>query len=446
MNKIIASLFFGLAFISPLAASEQIEDTYLDEFGNYPVSALPNISAQESKGQHTYIIDGNEVTIRLRWLKGRYATLALELSIKQAQKLFEEARIAFLESPEKYIFSLSGIPGSKKQYKAFITSTPIDKSTQTKNQMGEIVLETNYLIQKFQDFVTEERPAFASNLFSDSTVSRRVLDIGGAVGHNVEKFLKYSHIHVILNDLDPRHFHSMYYKYCGKENLWLNHQRFPDQMEQEENSLDAVLVSHLFHYLTPEQIILGLNKVHSWLKVDGRIFIQALTPYSAPFSFYRYAFENEKENGNPWPGFIENMEEAYKTLWNYEYAPKNFPKTVHPMDIDTLTRVLEEANFKIEFINYANFHHPKDVHSFPPDAYGMTREDLESSSMDISQEAIDWIVKQQNEHSLNRRLYNALYKGQEKIDDDQLLYDFYRSLELTDYSRAIIAVVATPLK
>ena len=86
-----------------------------------------------------------------------------------------------------------------------------------------------------------------------------------------------------------------------------------------------------------------LQKLKSWLKPGGKLFITAETPYLSNWIKFIPVFEQKKRDGCPHPGLIENP-------LRYESTGliKNLPEYKHKFDVDTLSKVLCDAGFDIE--------------------------------------------------------------------------------------------------
>jgi ubiquinone/menaquinone biosynthesis C-methylase UbiE len=100
-----------------------------------------------------------------------------------------------------------------------------------------------------------------------------VLEIGPAYGWVTHRALEEG-ITIIAADISKQHLEVLL-KDAPQDkldNLYIYHGSFPDEIELPRESLGAVLASRILHFLEGEEIEKGLDKIHSWLKPQGKFF------------------------------------------------------------------------------------------------------------------------------------------------------------------------------
>jgi len=210
------------------------------------------------------------------------------------------------------------------------------KSFLTVNKTGFDVLNSenkdNWVLNDYSNFISTKNP-------------QTILDVGSGYGRISHIALNRNKV-VIANDIATEHL--IYTRKIAKsqgldlKNLHLNNSYFPDKITIEDNSLDAVVLYRVIHFLSGEEIELGLSKIYKWLKKGGQIFIVVLSPYHKEYSDWFLPLYNTKwEDGNKWPG--EELEVA-KALPKQQY---NLPKYLHVMDDRPLKYALEKYGFTI---------------------------------------------------------------------------------------------------
>jgi len=171
-----------------------------------------------------------------------------------------------------------------------------------------------------------------------------VLDIGAAYGIATHAALLEGAT-VIANDADSAHLRILAEGTPAQDRkrLVLSPGRFPRHIHLGESSLSAVHASNVLHFLTGPQLENGAASIAHWLAVGGKVFVQASTPWQAPFATFIEEFEARKAAGEPWPGWIEDTHKRFD-------HPKitQIPKSTHLLDPETLTRVFTGAGLEVE--------------------------------------------------------------------------------------------------
>lgn len=115
-------------------------------------------------------------------------------------------------------------------------------------------------------------------------------------------------------------------------------------MAFQANTFDAVLCSRALHFLTGPDVESMVRAMADWLKPGGKVFLVADTPYTGFWARGTARYEENKANGDPWPGFIPDV-----TIYLPETArTKDVKRHLNPMDPDTLARVSVDAGLLVE--------------------------------------------------------------------------------------------------
>ena len=172
------------------------------------------------------------------------------------------------------------------------------------------------------------------------------VDIGSAYGIATIEALKRGG-KMIANDLDYRHLQILKDKVPAQmqANLQLFPGRFPD-IHFESNSLGALLLARIAHFLTPTELMEGASKMYDWLIPNGKVFLTAETPYLGLWESFIPIYEKRKAEGNIWAGQIENISEYTNK------RGKQLPNQMLLLDPDSLRFVFEKAGFKIDVVEF----------------------------------------------------------------------------------------------
>ncbi len=207
---------------------------------------------------------------------------------------------------------------------------PPPKPIPTRNQTG---WSSNQLNEVSELFVELAR-----------TAPLPVLDVGAAYGIATHAALA-AGATVVANDVDSAHLRILLENTPehDRRRLVLLPGRFPRHLQFAEASLSAIHASNVLHFLTGPQLENGAASMAHWLAVGGKAFIQASTPWQAPFANYIAEFETKRDRGEPWPGWIEDTHRRFD-------HPKitQIPKSIHLLDEQTLTRLFTRAGLEIE--------------------------------------------------------------------------------------------------
>jgi len=178
-------------------------------------------------------------------------------------------------------------------------------------------------------------------------VEHPVLDIACAYGNITIEALK-NGADVIANDLDERHLKYLEKKIPQslKSNLRILPGRFPSEINLNECSLGSVLASNIFHFLTGEEILEGIRKIHHWLVPGGQFILVTGTPYTRMWEEFIPLFLKHKESGEAWPGFFPDISQCTS------FRKTQLPDFIHFLDVDILLPILLKSGFTVVNADY----------------------------------------------------------------------------------------------
>ncbi len=185
-----------------------------------------------------------------------------------------------------------------------------------------------------------------------------VLDIGSAYGVAIIPILLGgTDVRVIACDISKDHLEELekQVRKIDDENgtslfsrLTPLNQKFPD-FDLEENSLDAVLASHVLPFLAGKEIEKGFNKLAKFLKPGGILYITSYSIYNKVMQKYIPDYEKRKESGDPWPGELEDA----SLYWDKENPlTAILPKRLNHLEPCLIKTILQKNNFKIKYLDF----------------------------------------------------------------------------------------------
>lgn len=212
----------------------------------------------------------------------------------------------------------------------------------TKNEMGFMFLEIN-----------GASPAF----IEDSKKSTGwVADLGCAYGIATLPVLKHATCNVIAFDLAQEHLDILHSSVPAADATKLTtiQGRFPDDFKVDDNSLDAIHSSFMWHFLTGADTEKGLDKCFKALKPGGKIYINLASAYFVPFKGALDLYKKNVAQGVKYPGELHEFK-SHVPEQDVPYVP-NF-LNVHT--IDDLEPLIKQHGFNVEKIFYYDMHEPE---------------------------------------------------------------------------------------
>ena len=193
-------------------------------------------------------------------------------------------------------------------------------------------------------WISEELSLVSRDFVAFCEPGTRVLDIGAGFG--VASLAAISAgAHVIANDVDQGHLDEIAQRATEEQRscLVLKAGRFPRELHFEPGTFDAVHASNVFHFLTGNQLQDGLTAITRWLAPGGKLFVQAATPFQAPFRAFLPEYERRLAAGQRWPGWVEKI-----SLFSTHRQLSQMPRSIHLLDDRVLARAVTDAGLVVE--------------------------------------------------------------------------------------------------
>jgi len=193
---------------------------------------------------------------------------------------------------------------------------------------------------------SSEEPHEINLAFADfaSTCDDPVLDLGAGFGAATFAALR-GGARVIANDLEPGHLEALGARVplLMRDRLQLRLGRFPSDLTFSRESLGAIHASNVLHFLTLTELETGIGLIADWLVPGGKVFVMVNSPYIQNFANVIPYFEQRKNDGVRWPGWIEDL-----TRYSSHPTLQYLPASLHFFDADVLSRAFETSGFIIE--------------------------------------------------------------------------------------------------
>ena len=180
---------------------------------------------------------------------------------------------------------------------------------------------------------------------------RLLLNVGCAFGSSSVKAATVG-AKVICNDLDERHLTAL--SVSVPEELKAQFVFLPGDYcadctlrdLKQAGSVDAILLSRVLHFFSPEQFQRALKISYDLLRSGGRIYIVTSSPYLKSLQNLSAMFEYKKKRGYRWPGYLDGQTD--KVSHYFPSAKNRYPESMNFVDPDILTREVELAGFSVK--------------------------------------------------------------------------------------------------
>jgi SAM-dependent methyltransferase len=210
-------------------------------------------------------------------------------------------------------------------------------------------------------FMKIELEEFTSQFINDCKTypKQTFLEIGCAYGFVTNKALESSEARIVALDLCRNHLMYMCH-HTDKTflpRLMVKHGKFPDDIEFPKSCFQSILAGNILHFLNPESFEAGLIKINNWLKMNGVLYLIAVTPqHYALVDKFEPVFTSRKQQGEKYPGTISTAKSILSFVSSSMVPIKDhLPGYLHVFDVDVLQRVLPEFGFRVEKIKYFDY-------------------------------------------------------------------------------------------
>ncbi|WP_423063574.1 class I SAM-dependent methyltransferase [Candidiatus Paracoxiella cheracis] len=185
--------------------------------------------------------------------------------------------------------------------------------------------------------------------YSQNKPNKPMLDIGCAYGITTIPCLE-NGVSVIACDIDSYHLEELKKRAPKRSlsSLKIICKHFPNDLELGENSVSAVIISHVLSFLTKKELLDGFNKLSHWVCKGGKIFILNYTTYHKTLSSFIPDYEKKLKKRKLFAGEIEDKRKYSK----HKLINTSVPNRLMLFDKETLTFLLESNDFQIEYMEY----------------------------------------------------------------------------------------------
>lgn len=196
-----------------------------------------------------------------------------------------------------------------------------------------------------------------------------VLDIGAAYGL-VSLPVLHRGAKVIANDIDVRHLLLLREQANieSRNRLFLNKKRFPNEMNFPDNSLGAILLCRVAHFLTGKEMEEAVTKMAKWLVPGGRVYVVTMSPYHHLLNGLLPIYLKGVKENSPWPGVITHMHEIAPHL------KEKIPDFLHVMDSNSLGKGFKTQEFNVIKEDLFDYTRPEAKKSDNKGYYGVIAE------------------------------------------------------------------------
>ncbi|MEM9243356.1 MAG: class I SAM-dependent methyltransferase [Pseudomonadota bacterium] len=218
----------------------------------------------------------------------------------------------------------------------------IDGRVATENNMGFMFTDINGSTPAFLDYVVK--------------CAGTIIDIGCAYGVATLPALEKSKAKIIAFDLSQAHLNGLREFITPQQAGRITYVKgaFPNDFNYENNSLDAIHISYVLHYLSGEDFELGIKKCYDALKPDGKLFINTLSVHFCLFKHLVADYEEKLAQGVPWPGIVDGIKDNQLSQSDSD----NVPDSINLVSLAFLEQLLVEHHYTIDEAFYYDIKKP----------------------------------------------------------------------------------------
>jgi SAM-dependent methyltransferase len=181
-----------------------------------------------------------------------------------------------------------------------------------------------------------------------------MLEVGAGYGHIVLEVLK-TGARVIADEISQDQLEIIRQRVYerGLSGLEVIKAEFPEELDLPADTIDGILISRVFHFFTGSRIRQSLQKIHSWLRPGGKVFIVTDSVYRTIFKELIPQYEKNVADGLEWPGWFEDVR---KLVPKGRIDPETQPLAMNLTDPTIMRRELALSGFEVEvssFFKYA---------------------------------------------------------------------------------------------
>jgi|GEM_PF-6778187 len=229
---------------------------------------------------------------------------------------------------------------------------------------GDIDLSGQVAISNASYGFTTTEPGLIGTRFEEYhrtlTPKSHVMDVGAAwYGVNTIPALQAGHIvHAVdsrreLSALAARAkqvasgYSDEYFWENWADRLMLHAGKIPEPYDLPDNSIDAIMMGSVLHFLNPRQVHKALQEAFRVLKPGGRIFVEAQTPFMKGLDDWRKTLWSNRcatVEDIMWPWQIHNEHHQFPLLREIKY--------INLFDITRMRRSLEQTGFGVKEVGY----------------------------------------------------------------------------------------------
>lgn len=205
-----------------------------------------------------------------------------------------------------------------------------ERHRETLNKMGYMNLDPDWIQIQFFEFLPQAKGPG--------------LDIGCAYGVVTLEALKRGYS-MIAVDMEKGHLDVVQSE--AKKNGWEKNlncicARFPEGVDLSANSVGAVMLSKLIHFLKGRELEEGFKKIHHWLKPGGKVIMSSMTPFWKTQVDLLPEYQRRKAAGEKWPGEVKVPEKLHALFTG------TLPLEMHMLEAEILERELRNIGFRID--------------------------------------------------------------------------------------------------
>ena len=216
----------------------------------------------------------------------------------------------------------------------------------------QIFHENEIITQNSYGFMRSELDKYSIGFleYIKQDIDTPALEIGCAYGFCSKKAIAQGN-KLVVCDLSEEHLIDIARNIPKNQldNLFLNHASFPNETNFPNETFSAVWAGRLLHFLTNDELDIGLQKIHKWLVKGGKFYGTVASIHHSTWNSFFDTYQERIKNKDKAPG------STHTNIIPDEFKAFVQDSDFYIFDEPDLRNILKRNGFKVEDVGFWDF-------------------------------------------------------------------------------------------